>query len=183
MAAHLSLRCLKVLAAVAGVGAMLAGCGPGGSGTSATGSGQPAASTRTASSGGGPTGGAGPGTTVAAAHVTGHFCTDFPKLMARVPRVPPGDKGNLAALRRDATRLLATAAGYFTALAGEAPPAVAGALRNVASTYQHNEGVALAQGSAAALEHLIKTAQYAGSGLAALGVVAHYYASHCLGSR
>jgi hypothetical protein len=184
MAALLSLRCLRVLATVAGVSAMLAGCGPGSGGASANGSGQPPASTPAASSGGpGAPASGGPGTAIGTAHVTGHFCTDFPRLLARVPKIPPGDKGNLPALRRDATRLLATATGYFTALAGEAPPQVASALRTVASVYQRNEGAALAQGSAAALERLIKTTQYAGSGLAALGVVARYDSSHCLGTH
>ena len=176
MTAPSPLRYLQGLVAVAGVATMLAGCGPGSGGTPAGGSAQPMASTPAASS----ASPAAPGTAAMAAHVTGHFCTDFPRLLARVPKIPPGDKGNLPALRRDATRLLATAAGYFTALAGESPPQVASALRTVASVYQRNEGVALAQGSAAALEHLIKTTQYAGSGLAALGAVAHYYASHCL---
>ena len=179
MTAPPSLRYLKGLAAVAGVVTMLAGCGPGGGGTPAGGSAQPTARTPAAPS----SSPVAPGTAAITAHVTGHFCTDFPRLLAHVPKIPPGDKGNLPALRRDAVHLLATAAGYFSALAGESPPQLASALRTVASVYQHDEGVALAQGSAASLEHLIKTTQYAGSGLAALGAVARYYSSHCLGTH
>ena len=178
MAAPPLLRYLKGLVTVAGVATMLAGCGPGSGGTPAGGAAQPTASTPAASS----ASPAAPGTAAVTAHLTGHFCADFPRLLARVPKIPPGDKGNLPALRRDATHLLVTAAGYFSALAGESPPQLASALRTVASVYQHDEGVALAQGSAAALEHLIKTTQYAGSGLAALGAVARYYSSHCLGA-
>ena len=179
MTAPRSRRYPKRVVAVAGVAAMLAGCGPGGGGTPAGGSARPTASTPAAPSGSP----VAPGTAATTARLTGHFCTDFPRLLAHVPKIPPGDKGNLPALRRDAVRLLATAAAYFNALAGESPPQLAGALRTVASVYQRNEGVALAQGSAASLEHLIKTTQYAGSGLTALGAVGHYYASHCLGTR
>ena len=176
MTAPRSRRYPTRVVAVAGVAAMLAGCGPGSGGTPAGGSARPTASTPAAPSGS-------PVAPATTAHVTGHFCADFPRLLAHVPKIPPGDKGNLPALRRDAVHLLATAAAYFNALAGESPTQLAGALRTVASVYQRNEGVALAQGSAASLEHLIKTTQYAGSGLTALGAVAHYYASHCLGTR
>jgi hypothetical protein len=51
--------------------------------------------------------------------------------------------------------------------------------RTLAATYQSDESVAQSQTSAPAFEHLIHTAQYSGSSLAALRVVARYAVSHC----
>jgi hypothetical protein len=118
---------------------------------------------------------------VGANSLTGNFCTDFGNLKNHVPAIPAADKGNLSALQRDAAHLLASAASYFAALAGESPPNVASALRTIASTYQQNERVAQAQTSAASLDHVIQSTQYAGPALTALRVVATYYSSHCLG--
>jgi hypothetical protein len=107
--------------------------------------------------------------------LTGNFCTDFTKLSSHVPTIPPRDKGNLAALQQDSTRLLTSAAAFFSALAGESPPQVAGALRTLASAYQHDVSVAQSQTSAASLEHLIQTTQYTGSALGAFRVVTRYF--------
>lgn len=178
MSGHQSLSYLKRIAVAACACAMLAGCGPARGGTTGAGPGRPRSATAPATGSGGPSTPGAAGTSPA--QVTGNFCTDFAHLKDHIPAIPPGDKGNVQALRRDATRLLAAAAAYFTALAGEAPPAVASALRTIASGYQRDEGVAQSQGSAASLEHLIRTAQYAGPALSALRVVAHYYASHCI---
>lgn len=163
-----------VLIAVAAL-LTLAGCGVGAAGTPVS---NPAAPPTVGSTGTGSGGPPGPAST-AVAGLTGNLCTDFAKIKYHVPTIPPGDKGNLPALRQDAKRLLTAAAAYFNALAGESPPSVATALRTLASSYQQDVAIAESQNSAASLEHLIQTAQYSGPALAALRVVAHYIYLHC----
>ena len=113
------------------------------------------------------------------AGLTGSFCTDFSNISQHVAAIPGSDYGHLAALKLDAIRLLTQAAGYFGALAGEAPASVASALHTLAATYQRAESVAASQTSAPAFVQLIHTTQYSGSSLTALGVVGRYDAAHC----
>ena len=120
MPGFLSLRHMAGICAIASVCATLGGCGGGSAGASATGSGSRPSASATSSA---------PLVTGAAvAGLTGRFCTDFTNLSSHVPTIPPRDKGNLAALQQDSTRLLTVASAYFSALAGESPPQVAGAL-------------------------------------------------------
>lgn len=164
--------------AVIGGCMLLGGCAAGAPGTASAGSARPSSASASAPTPGSSASASSPAA-VAASGLTGSFCADFANLKDHVPTIPPGDKGNLPALQRDATHLLAAASSYFNALAGESPTRVATALRTIASAYQQDETVAQSQTSAASLEHLIQTAQYTGPALAALGVVGRYYAASC----
>src|SRR5260370_5658858 len=101
---------------VAGACLAIGGCGGGAAGTPGANQGS------TPVAGGSPAGTAatGPGGSPASAgatsfKLTGNLCTDFNNIKYHVPTIPPGDAGNLPALKAAAVRVLTAAAGYFNA--------------------------------------------------------------------
>jgi hypothetical protein len=67
--------------------------------------------------------------------LTGNFCTDFKNIGTNMP-IPAADSGSLATLEQRDSRYLNQVAGYYSRLAGEAPPQVGLEVRRIASAYQ-----------------------------------------------
>jgi hypothetical protein len=171
-------RVAAIVAAVAGACLLLGGCGGGSSGgTAAAGSSAsasaPAASSAPASSSAPALAG------LPTPKLTGHFCTDLDNMGKNLPKVPAGDKNDLAALEANGGQLFKKASAYFTALANEAPPQAATELKLIASAYTSMASGGINASSLAQLEKQMGSVTTHGkSGQAFLGLVT-YIETHC----
>lgn len=67
--------------------------------------------------------------------LTGNFCTDFKNIGTNMP-IPAAGSGSLATLEQRDGRYLNEVSGYYSRLAGEAPPQAGLEIRRIASAYQ-----------------------------------------------
>jgi hypothetical protein len=172
-------RVSAIVAAAAGAALMLGGCGGGSSGTAAGGStptptSAPAGSSSPAASSSAPALAG-----FALPKLTGHFCTDLDNMGKNLPKVPAGDKNDLAALEANGGQLFKEADAYFTALANEAPPQAGPELKIIASAYGSMGNGDITAGSVAQLEkQMAGITSHGAAGKAFLSLIT-YVSTHC----
>jgi hypothetical protein len=169
-------RVSAIVAAVAGACLLLGGCGGGSLGAAAAGSSAgasaagstPAASSSAPALSGLPT-----------PKLTGHFCTDLNNMGKNMPKIPAGDKNDLAALEANGGQLFKEAAAYFNALANEAPPQAGPELKIIAAAYSSMAGGNITAGSVAQLEkQMASVTTHGKTGQAFLSLIT-YISTHC----
>jgi hypothetical protein len=173
-------RVAAIVAAVAGACLMLGGCGGGSIGGSAAAGSTSSAAASAGSSSPAASSSAPAVAGFAAPKLTGHFCTDLNNMGKNMPKVPAGDKNDLAALEANGGQLFKEAAAYFTALANEAPPQAAPELKIIAAAYSSmaSGGIGAAGSMAQLAKQMEGITTHGKSGQAFISLIT-YVSTHC----